>query len=91
MGETAEDVAEDTRFLSRKFILTVLVLFLTGALPMIYKANGVSDTITLSVLITLASIGAAYGFINVKDAKNELEAKVKTALGEKIGADQASK
>ena len=63
--------SEDTRFLSRKFILTVVVLLMVGGLPMIYKNNGVSETVTMTVLCLLGAVGAAYGFMNVKDAKNE--------------------
>lgn len=83
--------AEDTRFLSRKFILTAVVLLMVGGLPMIYKSNGVSETVTMTVLILLGSVGAAYGFMNVKDAKIEMEKAVAKAIGEKVDSNQAPK
>lgn len=73
--------SEDSKFLSRKFILTLVVLLMVGGLPMIYKANEVSETVTMTVLILLGSVGAAYGFMNVKDAKNEIERKAKELVG----------
>lgn len=84
MGETPEvEVSEDTRFLSRKFILTVVVLLMVGILPMIYKNNGVSEAVTMVVLGLLGAVGAAYGFVNVKDAKVEMEKKIAEIVGEK--------
>jgi hypothetical protein len=88
MGETPQvdfkvDASEDTRFLSRKFILTVVVLLMVGILPMIYKSNGVSETVTLTVLCLLGAVGAAYGFMNVRDAKVEVEKAVAKVMGEK--------
>lgn len=83
MEDPKIDAAEDTRFISRKFILTVVVLIMVGALPMIYKSNGVSETVTMTVLILLASVGAAYGFMNVKDAKVEAEKALADFTGKK--------
>jgi hypothetical protein len=64
-------------YLSRKFILTILVLGMVGIGPITYKENGVSDTVTLTVLVILASVGVAYGFINIKDAKSQLQENAK--------------
>lgn len=58
-----------SKYFSRKYTLTLLVLALTGGAPIVYKNVGVSDTVTLTVLLIFASVGAAYGFINVKSAK----------------------
>jgi len=81
--------AEDTKFLSRKFILTVLVMGMAGALPIAYRHIGVSDMVTMTVLCLLGAVGAAYGFMNIKDAKTELE---RAALGVSGGAsDKTSK
>lgn len=97
MGETPRvdvDVnvqSEDTRFLSRKFILTVLVILMVGGLPMVYKANGVSETVTMTVLLLLASVGAAYGFMNVKDARVEIEKMAMKLVKERDEPSQASK
>lgn len=60
-------------YFSRKFLLTVVVLIMAYFIPIKYKENGVSETVTMTVLVLLASVGAAYGFINVKDAKNQLQ------------------
>lgn len=67
---------DDSKFLSRKFILTVIVLMLVAIAPICYKQNGVSDTIVLTVLLIFAAVGTAYGFINLKDAKQALQAGV---------------
>jgi len=65
------------KFISRKFIMTVVVVLLVSVLPITYKTNEVGDTITMTVLAILAAVGAAYGFINVKDAKLEIQKKAK--------------
>lgn len=88
MGDTPQvdvkiDATEDTRFLSRKFILTVAVLLMVGILPMVYKSNGVSETVTMTVLALLGAVGVAYGFVNVKDAKIEAEKTLAKVLGAK--------
>ena len=72
---------EDTKFLSRKFILTGIVLLMVGGLPLIYKANGVSETVTMTVLCLLGAVGAAYGFMNVKEAQNEIKSKIIALTG----------
>jgi hypothetical protein len=63
------------RYFSRKFVLTIVVMLLSVGAPLLYKTNGVSDSITLSVIALLGGIGVAYGFINVKDAKLDKESK----------------
>lgn len=59
------------KYLSRKFLLTVLVIFCSVYFPKIYKEAGVSDSIALAVLALLGGVGVAYGFVNVKDASLE--------------------
>lgn len=82
---------EDSKFLSRKFILTLIVIVLAGALPYVYKAAAVSDTITIAVLVLLAAVGTAYGFVNLKDAKIDLEKQAKEIVGGVVGESQAPK
>lgn len=64
---------EDSKFLSRKFILTIIVIILVGVLPIVYKTNGVGDSICMTVLGLLGAVGVAYGFINLKEAKAQVE------------------
>jgi hypothetical protein len=54
------------KFLSRKFILTILISLLSVAAPILFKKNEVSDTVILSVLGILTAIGAGYGILNYK-------------------------
>ena len=70
-----------SKYFSRKYTLTLLVLALTGGAPIVYKNVGVSDTVTLTVLLIFASVGAAYGFINVKSAKAGLAATAEAQTG----------
>lgn len=72
---------EDSKFLSRKFILTVLVILMVGILPLLFIKAGVSDAICMTVLILLGAVGVSYGFMNLKEAKNELQAQAKDLLG----------
>ncbi len=59
------------KFLSRKFILTVLVVLLSVMAPFVYKKVEVTDQVTLMVLAILGGVGVAYGFINLKASKEE--------------------
>lgn len=61
------------KYFSRKFILTLLISFLSVGAPLMYKNNGVSDNIAIAVLAILGGIGAAYGFVNVKAAEGKKE------------------
>jgi hypothetical protein len=81
---------EDSKFLSRKFILTILVLILVPILPIGYKELAVSDAITMAVLGIIASVCAAYGILNLKDAQNEIAKKLSQSGGASE-SDQASK
>lgn len=72
------------KYLSRKFFLTLIVLGLVAFLPSFYKQNAVSDTIAMAVLVILASVGAAYGFINIKDAKLGLEKNAQELVEGKV-------
>lgn len=59
----------ESKFLSRKFIVTIAVMILSVAAPILYQNLGVSETVTLTVLAMIGGVGTAYGVINYKDAK----------------------
>ncbi len=58
-----------SKFLSRKFIVTLLVVGLGVASPIAYQKAGIGEGIILAVLALLSGVGVAYGVINMKDAK----------------------
>lgn len=64
------------RYLSRKFIISILTFVVASGLPMLYKHLEISDVITMTVLGLISSVAVGYGLINVKDANNELKAGV---------------
>ena len=57
------------KFLSRKFIITLLILGLAAIAPVLYKEKGVTDSIVMAVLGILAGVGFAYGVVSNKDPK----------------------
>lgn len=59
------------KYFSRKFILSLLVIFGAAALPVWFKNNGVDDTVTMLVIALFTGVGVAYGFVNIKDASIE--------------------
>lgn len=63
------------KFVSRKFFLTVFIVLLAVLAPIIYKDKGVQDAVTMTVLGILAGVGAAYGFLNIRDSKEKDEAQ----------------
>jgi 4-hydroxybenzoate polyprenyltransferase len=56
------------KFLSRKFIITLLVLGAGSLVPYKMHEVGMSDTLILAVLGLFTGVGIAYGVINTKDA-----------------------
>ena len=56
------------KFLSRKFIVTLLVLGSASLVPYKMHEAGMSDTLILAVLGLYTGVGIAYGVINTKDA-----------------------
>lgn len=60
-----------SKYLSRKFIVTLLIMILAPLIPYIYKVNGVSDSISMAVLALIGGVGAAYGVLNVAQDKVE--------------------
>jgi hypothetical protein len=71
----------ENKFLSRKLIITLIIMGLVTYIPMAYKGAGVSDTVVMAVLGILAAVGAAYKALNVKETKLELENKAKEIAG----------
>ena len=67
------------KYLSRKFIISILTFITASGLPMLYKYLGISDVITMTVLGLVSSVAVGYGLINVKDSNNELKAGVAIA------------
>lgn len=57
------------KYFSRKFVVALLVLVLSALMPLLYRGQEVSDTVTLAVLAIFSSIAIGYGIINVKDAR----------------------
>lgn len=60
-----------SKFLSRKFIVTLLVVGLGAGLPLAYQKAGVGEGVILAVLALLTGVGIAYGVINTKDAMRD--------------------
>lgn len=58
----------NSKFFSRKFIVTLLVTMLASMLPVVYTKAGVGEGVMLAVLGILGGVGVAYGVINMKDA-----------------------
>jgi len=58
-----------SKYLSRKFVVTIMIMIAGPAVPYAYKHMGVSDTVTLAVLALIGGIGAAYGIVNVAQDK----------------------
>jgi hypothetical protein len=68
--KTFKDIAMG--FLSRKFIVTLLLFGSVYKLPIDHKAAGVEVSTTLACLGILGTIATAYLIANVKDAKNAI-------------------
>lgn len=62
-----------SKYLSRKFILTAVVLYILG--KALFTKLDVSDPVAMLILSLIGGVGIAYGFINVKDAKIGLDKK----------------
>ena len=58
------------RYISRKLLLTIGVMYMVYKLPIEFKAAGIADNITIGVMAIIGAIGAAYGIMNVKDPKH---------------------
>lgn len=58
-----------TKFGSRKFIVTCIQILIMILLPIVYRRFEVSDSITMTVLVSLAAAGSFYTGFNVLDKK----------------------
>ena len=58
----------NSKYFSRKFLVTIMVMLGAVVSPFLYSKAGVTDTVTLAVLAILGGVGVAYGVVNVKDA-----------------------
>ena len=57
-------------FVSRKFILSAVVMVSTYMLPVSLHNHGLSDAVVLAALAIVGGIGAVYGVVNIKDKPN---------------------
>jgi len=58
-----------TKWMSRKFIVTILQVLLMIILPLIYKYSQVGDEVTITVLLAIAGAGSLYTGLNVLQKK----------------------
>lgn len=58
-----------TKWMSRKFIVTLLQVILMILIPMIYKYIQVGDEVTITVLLAIAGAGSLYTGLNVLQKK----------------------
>lgn len=61
------------KYASRKFIITFCQLPILAGLPFLYKHYGISDEITLAVLIAISGAAAAYSGFNVLDKRRGVD------------------
>lgn len=73
---------EKSDFLSRKFLMALGILILAVGVPLLFKANGISDAITITVLVMIGSVGTAYGIMNLKEAKLQLESDANALISQ---------
>lgn len=59
------------KYLSRKWILTLVVLAQASSVPVYFHKEGISDTVTLTVLALMTAIGVAYKIANVAESKKD--------------------
>lgn len=57
------------KFKSRKFWLAQEVILLSVLVPLLYKAVGIAEGVTLVTLGVLSGAGALYGVVNTVDKK----------------------
>jgi hypothetical protein len=62
------------KVLSRKFVVTILIMIASVVVPLMYKKAGVSDSIVMAVLALLGGVGVAYKVVNVMEHKADLNA-----------------
>lgn len=61
-----------SKYVSRKFVVALLVMAVVSYAPIAYKHAGVDDTVVLAVLAIIGGVGVAYKVVQGKiDAKKE--------------------
>lgn len=55
------------KFLSRKFIMTIVLGALAFITPIVFSKFALSETVILAVLGLYTGIGVTYGILNVKE------------------------
>ena len=56
-------------YVSRKWLVTMVVIASAVKLPLLFHSAGVSDSVTLAAIGLITSMGVAYGVVNIKDSK----------------------
>lgn len=59
--------------LSRKYLVVQSGIAFLGLVPVFHKAYQVSDHVSLAAIGGIVTLGGAYGYFNVKDAKVDAE------------------
>jgi hypothetical protein len=57
------------KFLSRKFIMTIVLGILAFVTPIVFAKFAISETVILAVLGLYTGIGVTYGILNVREKK----------------------
>lgn len=67
--EISSDVKQPSKFISRKFVMSLVVIGLSTIVPIAYKLFGIDDATTMVVLGLYGSVGAVYGVVNTLNKK----------------------
>lgn len=59
---------------SKKLCVTILVLILGVLAPLIYKNNGIDDSVTLAVLAIITGVSVSYGIVQGRIDLNQKKA-----------------
>lgn len=62
---------DESKWTSRKLLVSLLCLLLSVSLPVLYKKLDISDSITMAAEGIIASIMGVYGVLNVASKKYE--------------------
>ena len=60
-----------SKFLSRKFIITMVIVVLSFITVPFYHSQGISETMIGAILAIYVAVGTAYGVLNVKGKATE--------------------
>lgn len=61
------------KIMSRKFIITLLIMVGSVAVPLLYKKAGISDLVVMTVLAIIGGVGVAYKAVNLAEHKADLK------------------